>query len=286
MLFLQHNLASNLLQRMIYIFSERQNKSQNNNNEIHIIRVKDDLENPRKVIKNFFSLDGDTKEHCNYKQNSGELTNATKIEDEYRPKTSYNYDIQMKNDYRRKGRGSLTLIKSNVGNESFLRLPFEVGLDLSSPCKKRSASSSDADQAENGVAKKMKVLSLSGQKLVARINTNTEEVTCNVRSVTQSGVEENNVTPTDDCAILARREFVLCYPDFTQCKHCKDEGYASVKMEPSDPPLDYAVHNQANDAKEESQGDEGPGKGNFGEGMDPFYMWGAFQLQLFEYIQI
>ena len=69
MLFLQRNLASNLLQRMIYIFSERQNKSQNNNNELHIIRVKDDLENPRKVIKNFFSLDGDTKEHCNYKQN-------------------------------------------------------------------------------------------------------------------------------------------------------------------------------------------------------------------------
>ena len=55
MLFLQRNLASNLLQRMIYIFSERQNKSQNNNNELHIIRVKDDLENPRKVIKNFFS---------------------------------------------------------------------------------------------------------------------------------------------------------------------------------------------------------------------------------------
>ena len=56
MLFLQRNLASNLLQRMIYIFSERQNKSQNNNNEIHVIRVKDDLENPRKVIKNFFLL--------------------------------------------------------------------------------------------------------------------------------------------------------------------------------------------------------------------------------------
>ena len=55
MLFLQRNLASNLLQRMIYIFSERQNKSQNNN-KIHVIRVKDDLENPRKVIKNFFLL--------------------------------------------------------------------------------------------------------------------------------------------------------------------------------------------------------------------------------------
>lgn len=56
MLFLQRNLASNLLQRMIYIFSERQNKSQNKNNELHIIRVKDDLENPRKVIKIFFLL--------------------------------------------------------------------------------------------------------------------------------------------------------------------------------------------------------------------------------------
>ena len=150
-----------------------------------------------------------------------------------------------------------------------------IGLEYSSPWRERAASSPDVGEKnfqkyENGTGKnEMKSLSLSDEELKAKINTKAEVVSHLVRNVTQDGVdkidtkrEKGNATPTDDCDLLTRREFILCYPDFTQYNNWEDNGTVSDITEPLNSPLDKEVQLQENEIRQERQADEGTGKGN------------------------
>lgn len=154
--------------------------------------------------------------------------------DELKSTTLYNSkggDINRKNNISQQDRGSLSLIGSNGVDDPSLRLPYGIGLDCS-PCGKRAASSTDADESDlqkshSITAKRMRTLSLSDEVVKDRIGTRFEDVTHHVRNVTQDGAPEglaanernedsNNVKPDvanvsryEMTDLLVRKEFSL-----------------------------------------------------------------------------